>query len=214
MNYFTVDNVKIKSQEFLKKSSHGRRRPFKIFAGRSALLIIDMQDFFLDSSSHAFVESAEFIISKINELADLFFKIGQPVITTRHINNEQNAGMMNKWWADMITEDNPHSAIHKDFQYDEAIVLKKSQYDAFHNSELDEILKKNNIEQLIVTGVLTHLCCETTARAGFVKGYEIFFPVDGSADYDETFHSSTLYNLSHGFAHLVLIDEIFSQING
>ncbi|MBS3819689.1 isochorismatase family protein [bacterium] len=212
MNYFTEKNIKIKSKEFLEQTNHWRR-PFRFSPAHTALLIIDMQDFFLDSRSHAYVESAWFIIPKINELADLFFKIGQPVITTRHINNEQNAGMMSKWWADMITEDNQYSAIHMDFQYDDAIVLTKSQYDAFYNSELDEILKKNNIKQLIITGVLTHLCCETTARSGFVRGYEIFFPVDGAADYDETFHSSTLYNLSHGFAHIVLIEEIISQIN-
>ncbi|UCE25951.1 MAG: isochorismatase family protein, partial [Candidatus Zixiibacteriota bacterium] len=47
-----------------------------------------------------------------------------------------------------------------------------------------------------------------TARAAFMRGYEVFFPVDGAATYNEDFHRATLLNLCHGFAEMVLVDEL------
>jgi bifunctional isochorismate lyase/aryl carrier protein len=55
---------------------------------------------------------------------------------------------------------------------------------------------------------MTHLCCETTARAAFVAGYEVFFLVDGTASYNEEFHISTLKNLAHGFAVLTTTSQL------
>ena len=60
----------------------------------------------------------------------------------------------------------------------------------------------------MIAGVLTHLCCETTARSAFVRGFKVFFTVDGTATYYEDFHRATLLNLSHGFAVPVLVDDI------
>jgi isochorismate hydrolase len=59
---------------------------------------------------------------------------------------------------------------------------------------------------------MTHLCCETSARAAFVRGFEVLFPVDGTATYNQAFHRATLLNLSHGFAKVVLADEILAAV--
>jgi isochorismate hydrolase len=55
---------------------------------------------------------------------------------------------------------------------------------------------------------MTHLCCETTARSAFIQGYVVFFVVDGTATYTESFHRGSLLSLSHGFAVPILVDEI------
>jgi isochorismate hydrolase len=59
---------------------------------------------------------------------------------------------------------------------------------------------------------MTHLCCETTARSAFVRGFEVFFTIDGTATYNQGFHLGTLVNLSHGFATPVLASEILSTL--
>jgi isochorismate hydrolase len=61
---------------------------------------------------------------------------------------------------------------------------------------------------------MTHLCCETTARSAFVQGYNVFFPIDGTATYNEEFHFATLTNLAHGFANIVLIENLLHTFNG
>jgi len=100
-----------------------------------------------------------------------------------------------------------------DFNIPQAELIIKSQYDAFYDTNLHEILRKNNIEQVIITGVMTHLCCETTARSAFIRGYNVFFPIDGTATYNEDFHNATLTNLAHGFANITLINNLMQVFN-
>jgi isochorismate hydrolase len=114
------------------------------------------------------------------------------------------------WWRDVISADMGLSRIDPRIDSQKGIVFSKTRYDAFINSPLNEILKKQNIRQLVICGVLTHLCCETTARSAFMQDYEVFFTVDGTATYNEAFHKAALLNLSHGFATPVLADEVIS----
>ncbi|MES0360330.1 MAG: isochorismatase family protein, partial [Anaerolineales bacterium] len=64
------------------------------------------------------------------------------------------------------------------------------------------------------SGVMTHLCCETTARSAFVRGFEVFFVIDGTATYNEDYHMATLLNLAHGFTTPVLTKEVLKFIHG
>jgi isochorismate hydrolase len=190
-----------------------RARHHVRFTPRSAaLLVIDMQRYFLDEGSHAFIPSAPAIVPGITELADAFLVHDLPVIFTRHGNSKTDAGMMSEWWGELISPDSEFYEIIPELTRLGARIVEKSQYDAFHETELDGMLREAGIEQLVVTGVMTHLCCETTARSAFVRGFAVFFPVDGSATYREDFHRATLLNLSHGFAVPVLVDDLIASI--
>ena len=115
---------------------------------------------------------------------------------------------MSRWWKDLITIEDSLSAIIADFDFSNRYVLRKSQYDAFYKTGLENYLTKQGISQVVISGVMTHLCCETTARSAFVRGFEIFFLIDGTATYNKEHHMAALLNLSHGFATPVLVEEI------
>jgi len=175
---------------------------------KSCLLILDMQKFFLSENSHAFVPSGNPLIAPIKSLVEKYIKNNLPIIVTQHINTKSNAKQMDYWWRDIITIDNKLSELIPDIEQMNSELIIKSQYDAFFNTNLDKILNKKNITQIIITGVMTHLCCETTARSAFVRGYTVFFPIDGTATYNLDFHSASLTNLAHGFANIVLINNL------
>lgn len=207
--YFTADSLHERSREMLGQVEALRaRHQLRLFPYRSALLILDMQRYFLDESSHAHVPSARAIVPGIARLAEAYSKRGLPIVLTRHVNSESDAGMMAQWWRDLIRADSPLSEIIPEVQ-GFGTVIEKSQYDAFYGTQLEDTLHRQGVKQLIICGVMTHLCCETTARSAFVRGFEVFFTVDGTAAYNEAFHRATLLNLSHGFAVPVLIDEVF-----
>ena len=178
--------------------------PFK----NSALLVLDAQRYFLDEESHAFIPSAAGVLPGLRLLISKFIEMKQPVIFTRHINTDEDAGQMRIWWKDLIREENPISEISKDIFMDGSPVIRKNQYDAFYKTGLDAILREKKIKQVIITGFMTHLCCETTARSAFVHGYKVIFPVDGTATYNREFHLATLRNLAHGFAVITTIIDI------
>jgi bifunctional isochorismate lyase / aryl carrier protein len=126
------------------------------------------------------------------------------VINTRHGNTPADAGMMAAWWGRVLEAGSPAAEIDPRIAAAGMHVLAKTQYDAFHATDLESQLRDAAVSQVVVTGVMTHLCCETTARSAFVRGFGVFFPVDATATYNRELHMASLHNLGHGFAELVL----------
>lgn len=213
--YYTPSNINKQAQVFADKLNYLRERHKnqKIIPNNVALLVIDMQGFFYDSEYHAFVPSMPTITPRIKHLQEHCFEKNIPVFHTKHGNTLSNSKQMLKWWGAINKDDSPLANIIPDTQNPKAKLIKKNQYDAFWETGLEKILISKNINQIIITGVMAHLCCETTARSAFVRGFEVFFAIDGTATYNPDFHFGTLHNLAHGFARPVLIDEIINEIN-
>lgn len=212
-SYFSSENIDQEARELLQKVPGAIRNRAPAFnPASSALLILDMQSYFLEPASHAFIPSAPAIIPRIKALAESYFSNDLPVIFTQHLNSIQDAGSMGTWWRDLIRIENPHSAIIPEFDFSHRLVLRKSQYDAFYGTSLEEVLRRKNVSQVVISGVMTHLCCETTARSAFVRGFEVFFLVDGTATYNQDHHQATLLNLAHGFATPVLTTQLSAAL--
>lgn len=211
--YFTFENIDNESELLFSQLQLCRTEKDIPFSPKnSALLILDMQKFFLDQSSHAYIPSSDAVIPKIQQLLNLYTNAGLPVIATRHLNTTSDAGLMKSWWRDIIFEDNAMSEIIPEVAALDANIINKTQYDAFYKTDLEDYLNKQGITQIVITGVMTHLCCETTARSAFVRGFEVFCPVDATATYNFEFHRSTFINLSHGFAVPVLTNDIKNKM--
>lgn len=191
-----------------------RRRPADLAPERTALLALDLQRAFLDEDSHAFVPSAAAILPGINALIRAYSARGRPVVFTRHVNTPGDAGLMAAWWRGLITADDPLSEIDPRLERGIGVEICKSRYDAFLDSPLEALLRERGVGQVVICGVMTHLCCETTARSAFMRGFEVFFTVDGTATYTEDFHRASLLNLAHGFATPLLVGEVLGALEG
>jgi isochorismate hydrolase len=91
-------------------------------------------------------------------------------------------------------------------------ILPKKRYSAFYETDLDSILRSKGIQDLIISGVMTNLCCETTARDAFMRDYRVFFLIDGTATGKDDHHLATLKNLGFGFATLLTCDELIQNL--
>jgi bifunctional isochorismate lyase/aryl carrier protein len=212
--YFTKENLKLKAKEMLDQFKKFRSyHDIELSPEKSALMIIDMQKYFLSPSSHAYIPSAETILPGVKKLISLYQEKKLPVIFTLHSNNQENAGIMDKWWPDLLREGSPESHLPESLESYGGIRIEKHQYDAFYETDLEEILHEKNIHQLVVCGVMANICCETTARSAFVRGFEVFFTIDGTATYNEEHHMATLMNLSYACAIPVLLDEISARLS-
>ncbi|PKN85197.1 MAG: hypothetical protein CVU45_08690, partial [Chloroflexi bacterium HGW-Chloroflexi-7] len=184
--YFSLSSVDETSRRFLEATEKAvRRSHLPSSLNQSALLVLDMQKYFLCDTSHAFIPSSTAILPKVNGLISVYRQSNLPVIFTKHINTPQNAGLMAAWWKEVLSEGMDLSEIDPRIDTGDGIVIIKTRYDAFINSSLDGILSEHKIRQLVICGVMTHLCCETTARSAFMRDYEVYFTVDGTATYNE-----------------------------
>jgi nicotinamidase-related amidase len=206
--YLNKNNIDTKTQSIIDGLSQ-RGRNLSLGIVDTALLVLDMQNFFTSSESHAFVPSSEAIIPRINTLIKVFSEKSMPVIFTIHTNSQSDAGMMGRWWRDMIDPHSESAAINNDItKTDNSITLEKHQYSAFYNTGLDDILHTNGIVNIVITGVMTHLCCDTTARDAFMRGFAPVVAADCCATYSEDIHRASLTALAHGFAPILTSENI------
>ncbi|BDH60278.1 peroxyureidoacrylate/ureidoacrylate amidohydrolase RutB [Lysinibacillus sp. PLM2] len=91
---------------------------------------------------------------------------------------------------------------------DDDIIVNKHRYSAFLNTRLDTVLRTLKVETLIMTGVATNVCVESTARDGFMRDYNIVFLEDCTASYSREAHEMTLKNISGFFGEVANSKEL------
>ncbi|MFH1874396.1 MAG: isochorismatase family cysteine hydrolase [Pseudomonadota bacterium] len=172
----------------------------------SALLVIDMQRYFLESGAKAFLgNEACQIIPNVLDLIEKFRGKNQPVIFTRHAHQkDQPTRQMGKWWNNKLPwEGDPESELISELKpRPEELLITKTHYSAFEKTELEKYLRKNNIDTVVICGVMTHLCVETTARQAFVLDFQPVIVKDGCATQSAAHQQASLLNLAHGFAYI------------
>lgn len=165
----------------------------------SVLLVIDMQNYFSSI--------AKPILDNTLATVQLCRRASIPVFFTRHCHKSPaDYGMLGEWWnGDLVYDGTADAELLPEIKglvagADE--VIEKNTYSAFGNTRLQERLVGMGVEEVIVCGVMTNLCCETTARDAFVRGFRVFFSTDATATSDLELHEATLKNLAYGFAYL------------
>ena len=95
--------------------------------------------------------------------------------------------------------------------------IEKTKPSSFYNTNLEEILEKENIEGIVISGYMTQMCCDTTAREAFHKGYAVEFLSDATGTIDvsnkvgtissEDLHKATLIAQSLRFSNVLKTEE-------
>ncbi len=211
--YLTEENLSNKTAAWLRDFA---RKQLPLRKEKSALLVVDMQEFFLNPKSHAHVPVAGIVLSKALKLVRCFLAHKRPVFVTRHVIKRGEEGMFGRWWKDTLYPEHPlidlAPEIKRHAEKGDVVVVEKNRYSAFYNTPLEKMLRDRQVGDVVVTGVVTHLCCESTARDAFMRDFSVFIPVDGVGDWTENFHTSSLRNMGHGFATLTTTEKICREI--
>ncbi len=213
--YVTSSNIGAKAEEWKRKISDYNVHRMKPYFKRSCLLVVDMQNFFLDPQSPTFTPGGLAILPNISTLIKAFRKKKLPVIYTAHMHKskEMDGGILGWWWEGMIIENTKEAEIHPDLTpLPEEKVVRKHRYSAFYNTDLEVVLRCLGITDLIITGVMTNLCCESTARDAYFRDLRVFFLLDATGATNEELHLATLKNLAFGFAYITKTEDILRDL--
>ena len=92
----------------------------------------------------------------------------------------------------------------------EEAIVTKHRYGAFEGTDLDLVLRSRGIRTVIMTGVATNVCVETTARQAFLKDYYVVFTSDCSATFSQAAHDATLHNIDQFFGEVVTAEQVMA----
>ncbi|MDX2222801.1 MAG: isochorismatase family cysteine hydrolase [Rhodospirillaceae bacterium] len=98
------------------------------------------------------------------------------------------------------------------------VILIKPRYGAFTGTDLDLILRSKGIDTVIIGGIATNVCCETTAREACTRDYKVFFLSDGTGNRGlagltpEQIKAAVLATLEFAFARVITVDGMIEKI--
>jgi ureidoacrylate peracid hydrolase len=101
----------------------------------------------------------------------------------------------------------------------EDIIVDKQRYGAFTGTDLEMILRTRGIDTVIVSGIATNICCETTAREAAQHDFRVVFLSDGTATREmngvsaQDLQRATLASLGMVFAQIATIDEVVDKLH-
>lgn len=204
----------------------GARNAFsQIDPGRTAHLVIDMQNGFMEPGAPVEVPAARDIVDNINRISRAVRDSGGLNVFVRFTTPEGEAPAWPVFMERMAGGAEGHCrAFTRGAHYwqlwpelevepgDEAI--EKVRFSAFTPgaSGLDALLRERAIDTVIVTGTLTNCCCESTARDAMQLNYRVLIAADANAALSDEEHAATLHTMAFVFADLYSTDELVVRL--
>jgi ureidoacrylate peracid hydrolase len=194
---------------------------------RTAHLVVDLQHGYMEQGAPRECAIAREIVPNVNAISAAVRAAGGVNVFLR-----MNLGteMMGSWRSYLdrmldpatrarniaaFTEGSPYFELWHELDVEEGdLVLDKSRYSPFVSgaSHLPELLRERGIETVIISGTVTNVCCESTARDAMQLGYRVLFASDGTAAATDAVHNASLVSLLASFADVLTTEEIIQAL--
>lgn len=198
---------------------------------RTALINVDLQNVFVEGFDISATDGPE-VVQRLNKLSRVCRDHSMMVI---HTINEIRADGSNRGVASEvvtaylksigtnrkggISAGSDGAKLHDSLEVESSdVLLSKPRYGSFTGTDLDLILRTNNIEAVIIGGIATNVCCDTTAREANQRDYKVFFLSDGTGNHGmqglsaEVIKDVTLAAVRLAFGQVLTVDETIAKI--
>lgn len=142
---------------------------------KTALLIIDVQVAMFSYENATLFKGKE-VLTNIKRIVDSARKVQMPVIFIQHTEDEEYTKGLPTW--EICEEISPTS---------NEIVIEKSSCDSFHKTNLQKVLQEFEVKNLIIMGMQSEFCVDTTCRRAFSMGYSGILVQDAHSTFDNPF---------------------------
>lgn len=209
-----AENIDAKAGQWLQEISEYNVHQMNLEISKAALLVIDMQNFFLDPQSPTYTEGGTAIVGGCRRLIEAFRSYRRPVIYTRHVHQspELDGGNLAWWWQGMCIDGTPGSGIIEalaPLKTDK--IINKHRYSAFYNTDLEITLRCLAISDIVACGIMSNICVESTVRDAFFRDLRCFVPVDAVGSVSESLQIGALRGMAFGFAEITRVSEIIKS---
>jgi nicotinamidase-related amidase len=194
---------------------------FTVDPRRSALIVIDMQNAFVAEGSPLETPGARAMIPRLERLIEFARENKIPIVWTQSDHRPPYGGVMLRKFPviandRILWQGEPSFDMYPEMLQprpgDCECVIVKHKFDAFFETDLDAILRYHQVNTVIITGTATNVCCESTARAAYMRDYQVAFPNDANATFDEEMHQATLKNIDLFFGRVMATEELIAEM--
>jgi ureidoacrylate peracid hydrolase len=195
---------------------------------RTALIVVDMQNAFVKAGAgHAYVEEAASTCPNINRVADALRDGGGTVVwiyntvtpesleSWSHFHKELSTPAGFKRRTEAMSEGAYGHELYETLSPAKGdLAVRKSRYSAFiqGSSDLDQVLRNRGIDNVLIAGTATNVCCESTARDAMMLNYRTLMVSDACSASTEEQHAATLYSFIINFGDVQTSDQIITRI--
>ncbi len=193
-------------------SAPAGRLQWPLEPNRAALLVHDLQDYFLDFYDRA-AEPIPELLANVGRLLAAARRAGIPVYYTAQPAEQgrNERGLLNDLWGPGLTAHPQRQAIAAAIApQDGDTVLVKWRYSAFQKSDFEALLRAQGRDQLLVCGVYAHIGCLMTACEAFMKDIRPFVVADALADFSLREHQMALDYVAQRCGRVLLADEVLA----
>ena len=196
-----------------------------------ALIVVDMQNDFVREGAPLEVPDARATLAAHRALIDAFRRRRRPIVFTKFLSTPERSLLWN--WSPQCEP--PTRCCHKGFmrRYRDAnleldctdvvtelqplagdLLIDKYGYGAFHGTPLADQLRAAGVVSLVVTGTVTQICVEETAREAFHHGFPTTVVSDAVSSFAPDLHAATLKNFKMKFGWVDDTATVLSAIDG
>ena len=205
------------------------QKAFQLRADRSALIVVDMQNDFVRVGAPLEVPDARETIDVHLELLDWFRSRKRPVIFTRFVAGPHPT-LMWKWspqiappvcccwpgymrgYGDIEGERDCVAVIDELAPHPGEAQIDKYGYNGFHRTRLTDLLVAHAVDTVLVTGTVTQICVEDTARGAFHEGFQTAVVADAVSSYAPDLQRASLQTLAMKYGRVVNADEAMREL--
>ena len=205
----------------------GKLHPFDAIDPRkTALVVVDMQNYFVKPGHQSEIPGARAIVPNINRLAVELRSRGGHVVWVRNGTNDTRESWSNyhnylqspdraeRRLKSMDTGEDGYEYWHlNDIRPEDAQITKK-RYSAFiqGSSNIERHLRDRSIDTVLIAGTATNVCCESTARDAMMLNFKVIMVADGLATHTDDEHNATLSNFYGQFGDVQTVDEVLQSL--
>lgn len=216
------------SNEMLKRGKGREGQPLysRLNGPATALVVIDLQNMFMLPEMPLEVPVARAIVPNVNRLAQAVRDAGGAVVWVQMTSDDNFDGWTR--WYDRAPPDRRDEvlrqlkrgeyghALHAELDvWRDDLKIEKTRFSAFIQgaSGLDRALRARGIDTVIVTGTLTNVCCESTARDAMMLNYKVVMVSDALAAHSDEEHNASLSLFYATFGDVQSVDEAIASLD-
>ena len=181
----------------------------------TALIVVDMVYDFTNPDGLVYYPQNQEVLPKIAEVIDYCHEIGHLVIFMQH---SYRAGKPDKNLEDMrpnCIEGTGGDQIDPSLPLDPVkdYVIKKRRYSGFFGTDLDLVLRENNIKRVVIVGTKTNCCIRATVTDAYYLHYDAWVLSDCVATNDEVVNQVHLTDIDKYFGTVITSAEFMNETN-